>query len=106
MCFQLQYIAFDLFSDIALRNVKIYYCHPNQELICVRVSELLPPLPPSPPPHPTVEITPGYSTLNYENYLDLTIKLLNLIRLKPELLIPRLLQSPFDILSLQWLYYE
>ena len=52
MCFQLQYIAFELSNDIALRNVKIYYCHPNQELICVRVSE-------SPSP---VEITPGYST--------------------------------------------
>ena len=42
MCFQLQYMAFDLFNDIALRNIKINYCHPNQELICARVSELPP----------------------------------------------------------------
>ena len=42
MCFQLQYIAFDLHNNIALRNAEIYYCHPNQELICVRVSELSP----------------------------------------------------------------
>ena len=42
MCFQLQYIAFDLHNNIALRNAEIYYCHPNQELICVRVSELPP----------------------------------------------------------------
>ena len=39
---QLQYIAFDLHNNIALRNAEIYYCHPNQELICVRVSELPP----------------------------------------------------------------
>ena len=42
MCFQLQYMAFDLLNNIAPRNVKINYCHPNQELICVRVSELPP----------------------------------------------------------------
>ena len=36
MCFQLQYIAFALYNNIALRNTGIYYCHPNQELICVR----------------------------------------------------------------------
>ena len=42
MCFQLQYMAFDLFNNIALRNDKINYCHPNQELICVRVPELPP----------------------------------------------------------------